>query len=195
MKLNRKGMTLIEIIISVGLISLVMVFLLRLLVDIRKEQADTAVAYKDSTSRNEIITLIQNELEDQQLISFDFANIDDRKVSINIGAEGSNVITKTLTITIGEDYKSLSLVIPDKETRKWTFADETARYEICGIQSEYVTGDNVNSHYYTRLLIPVVFSSSKEDSSSYDIEVSYIGKKFSGIVPGSFQKERNCSAE
>lgn len=192
MKLDRKGMTLIEIIISVGLISLVMIFLLRLLVDIRKEQADTAVAYKDSTSRNEIITLIQNELKDQQLISFGFSG---RTLRINIGAEGSSAITKTLTITIGNDDKSLSLAIPGAETRKWTFADETARYEVCGIQSEYVTGDHANSHYYTRLLIPVVFSSSKEDSSSYDIEVSYIGKKFSGIQESSFQKVRSCPEE
>ncbi len=66
-KLDNKGMTLVEIIVSVVLISIVLVFLFRLLVDLRNETSNNNYAYNNQVNKAEIVYNVQNDLHRYEL--------------------------------------------------------------------------------------------------------------------------------
>ncbi len=69
--LNNKGMTLVEIILSIGLVSIVMVQVLNLLVDLKDEQILGQDKTNDLTNRSIIIKTIEDEFTDNQIYSIE----------------------------------------------------------------------------------------------------------------------------
>ena len=60
--LNKKGTTLAEVIISIALISVVLVFMIRLLIDLNNMQTNTTYATGNQVNRAEILRMIGNDL-------------------------------------------------------------------------------------------------------------------------------------
>ena len=60
--LNKKGFTMVELMVSISLISLIMIFLVKILVDVRYEGTNEIYDVKDQISRAEIIKTIQNDI-------------------------------------------------------------------------------------------------------------------------------------
>lgn len=179
MKLNQKGMTLVEIIISVGLIAMVMVFLFKILVDIRHESTISSTNTKDMVNRTEIISKIQDQIIDDEL----------REITIT-----GNANERTITLTTST--KKLEIKATEKQIhfgdQTWELQDSNATYDLCHIATELVEdGSKPNSHFYVRLLIPVT-SNHDEAHSPYDIEISYIGKKYSGFDKSNYESSNRC---
>lgn len=65
---NKKGFTMVEMMISIALISIVMVFLVKLLVDVRYDGTNELYDTKDQISRAEIIKTIENDLKDRIIV-------------------------------------------------------------------------------------------------------------------------------
>src|SRR5574344_2183259 len=61
-KLNKKGVTLIELIISMVLISVVMVFMYRLLININNEITNSTFAIDNQQNRLEIIDTVEEDI-------------------------------------------------------------------------------------------------------------------------------------
>ena len=59
---NKKGITLVEIIISVGLISVVMLFLFNLLLDMEYEDRHSSYLKENQVNRATIIKTVQEDL-------------------------------------------------------------------------------------------------------------------------------------
>ena len=62
MKLNNKGMSLVELLASIILISIVLVFLFQLLIDLKNETDNNNFAYNNQVNRTEAIYTIQKDL-------------------------------------------------------------------------------------------------------------------------------------
>ena len=69
MKLNNKGITLVEIIISVVLISIVLVFLFSLLIQVNNENADNEVKSSYLVNQSTFIKQIEEDFLDYKLVN------------------------------------------------------------------------------------------------------------------------------
>ena len=68
-KLNNKGNTLIELIISIALMSVVLVSMIRLLVDLNNTNTNSVYAKNNEVVRSEIIRAIETDLNNYKLIT------------------------------------------------------------------------------------------------------------------------------
>ena len=67
--MNKKGFTLIEVIVSIGLISIVMLLLFQLLLDIQYESNHTSYAKENQVNRATVIETVQKDLMNNTLAS------------------------------------------------------------------------------------------------------------------------------
>ena len=65
--MNNKGSTLLELIISIALISVILVFMVRLLVDLNDSETNNKYAKKNQVIRAEILRTIENDLQNKIL--------------------------------------------------------------------------------------------------------------------------------
>ena len=61
--MNKKGFTMTELIVSIAIIAVVMIFLVNLLVDIKYDKTNELYDTKNQINRAEIIKTIQNDLD------------------------------------------------------------------------------------------------------------------------------------
>ncbi len=121
MKLNNKGMTLVELIISVALISVVVGFLFKILLDVKYEKDNVGYAANNQTNRAELINMIQSAILENGLIEVTY-NVEEEneiKLEHNYGY---------ITLNISNDRKTLTY---QEENRSWTIED--AGYTFGGI--------------------------------------------------------------
>ena len=137
MKLNKNGMTLVELIISVALLSVVLSFLFKILLDVKYESDESGFAISNQVNRAEIIKEIQNDLIYSDGIKSISIDNDTNKVAITLPDD------TTKYVTIGTDLKTLTY-----EDKKWTIRD--ANYEFGDIELV------VMHSCYVKVKIPVL---------------------------------------
>ena len=117
-KLNNKGNTLIELIISIALMSVVLVSMVRLLVDLNNTNTNNVYAKNNEVVRSEIIRAIETDLNNYKLSNInDLSNEEsDGAIKINLIFKGRHAILTAKKNTIA--YKSV-----DGKVRKWTMKD------------------------------------------------------------------------
>lgn len=105
MRLNNKGTTIIELVISVALLAIVLIFMYQLLNNITFEKNTEYFASKNQEQRIEIIDAIEEMLDYSGGINtYTSGN------SINIHITGSTITVGTQTWNIGDyDFGSLSI--------------------------------------------------------------------------------------
>ena len=156
MKLNNKGLTLIELLISIALVSIVMGFMFKLLSDAQDARNNNSFAIENQINRNEIIKTIQNDLTSYKIEE--------------ITNEGNNIITfsyedelipqneKDFNLTVSSDSISYQTMEKNKDNqlekvnKKWTMKECTLGDIIFMTDSEnniiniripvYTTNDN-----------------------------------------------------
>lgn len=136
MRLNRKGMTLVELIISVALLSVVLGFLFKILLDVKYESDDAGFAIANQANRAEIIKEIQNDLIDYGGVQ-NIAVLEKKVFLIFLDNSVAN------DIRISNDNKTITY-----KTKSWTIKDDN--YEFGTISLE-----NINS-CYAKLTIPIL---------------------------------------
>lgn len=123
MKLNKKGVTLVELVVSISLISMVLVFLLRLLIQLREmdDKSLKMLEYQEKTSL--IIKYVQDEIKDYNDCNFSLPSntleIICPNEDVNMKLEKSK---DTITIKNG--------VGNDAETKKYIFPNDAKIGEI-----------------------------------------------------------------
>jgi len=196
--MNKKGVTLVEVIISVGLISVVMLFLFNLLIDIQYEDAHTSYAKENQINRASIIKTIQQDFIDYSLqditmtgddssktFTFTFSNTSSKNLVVNrstisYGGEVWNIETKD------EAYFDISKIVL-KKFPNYSSDVCTLRYNIdsngdgvCDINCEKDGNiTNRDEHYqvcsdyeFFRVIIPVSTQDLANDID--DIELFYL---------------------
>ena len=110
MKLNKNGTTLVELIVSIALLSIVMVFMFKLLADLNNDKYNNDFALDNQVIRAEIIKTIEEDLKTK--------NLD------NVYKKGDNQINFYFGPNNNDFYSLIkegnSLIFNGSTRRKWT---------------------------------------------------------------------------
>lgn len=176
--MNKKGITLVEVIISIGLISVVMLFLFNLLIDMQYEEEHASFSKKNQLNRAAMIKEIQE----------DFMHLNLQKITKNGNTGRVEIVLEYATVA------KIITVTPNainyNNEESWDMADENASFDLahivittsitnetCSTVFNANTNQNeqVCSSYQTiKLVIPVV--NGEKENIQDDIELFYIRK-------------------
>ena len=146
--MNNKGTTLIEVMISVALIAIIMVFMFTLLVDLKNEESLSTKKSADALNRSAIIHLIQNDIISRGIKTLTFCN-DATDVC------DANHLYYTFNF---QDNTSKKLIAYNNyfvyDNEKWTLS--SGKYELSNMQYCFkndVSSNGVTSPYYYYMLL------------------------------------------
>lgn len=119
--MNKKGFTMTELIVSIAIIAVVMIFLVNLLVDIRYDKKNELYDTKNQINRAEIIKTIQNDLDGRVITGITDTGSSSNNLVVNITTDDNS------PHTIKADSNHISYTSGEKTT-KWSLEknnDET----------------------------------------------------------------------
>ena len=180
MKLNNKGVTLIELLISVVLVSIIMGFMYKLLLDVTNMQTNDSFATNNQLKRNEIIKTIENDL------------IDENVGQPTLSTSGSvttitynNSTNKSYSIKVYSDkieYKKYNSLTQNNSTcfKTYTWTAKDCSYDFENASTSYIVD---NSIYIGNIHINV-FTDNDANSDCTgcknniidDIDIHFVGK-------------------
>lgn len=114
--MNKKGFTMTELIVSIAIIAVVMIFLVNLLVDIRYDKKNELYDTKNQINRAEIIKTIQNDL--------------DGKVITGITDTGSSSNNLVVNITTNDNDNSNHIIKADSNHISYTSNNKTTKWSL-----------------------------------------------------------------
>lgn len=142
--LNKKGMTLLEIVISIALISVVMLFLFSLLNDIQYESKHTSYAKDFLVSRATIIKDVEEDILNNNITNVIQVNVDANKTTLNF--------------FVGSDPSNMNLEVESKKITYKNAAGEKESYSLSKDNDEEVfdfANIKINSYAGSKIYKPV----------------------------------------
>ena len=173
MKKYSKGTTLIEIMISVLLISFIMVFLFNILINMKEEYNLTAKKSEDSLNRSSYTRIIQNDLIENQVVGVTKCNTGNICLTLKLKNSAGTTVNKTLSIyekSIVYDGELWELV-----GGKYDISNAVFNYSVAETDPNKLSQPNVVNYHLLKFIVPVkhdVFSNRK-----LDFELVNIGKE------------------
>ena len=165
-KMNNKGSTLLELIISIALISVILVFMVRLLVDLNDSETNNKYAKKNQVIRAEILRTIENDLQNKII-----TDIRDNSTTSNLIITFKFDDNKESNINVLKD--KLTYKNTDGKTRTWTLKE--GYFDITQSPVDFSQDENI---YSLIIDIPVYttneFNTKNNNNLLDDISVSYI---------------------
>lgn len=171
---NNKGITLVELIISMALISIIVVFLFRLLVDVKYYDNTRNYDRSNAQKRAIIISRVEKDFLERGL-----SGLTDRSSSSNIVIDFTYLDGTNATLTFSKDsggyfvnYKNSS------EEEKWyvDMDNESTKLNFNCVNYSFITAPDSNEYFVIRFSIPVVALNGSPNIID-DFEFSYVGKK------------------
>lgn len=178
MKLNKKGISLMELLVSIILISIVLVFLFQILTDLKDETSNNDYAYSNQVNRMEIIKTIEDDLTKYDLIgvkdeTYELGYI---KITFDYHPEESH-LQSSLMIKKENDKDVVTYTNVLGEKNSWTM--QGAEVSNCYEFLYYKENENSTNHYL-KIHIPVYNKPYHEDNCEKknnpvdDIEITYL---------------------
>jgi len=184
MKLNNKGITIVEIIISVALISIVLIFLFNLLIQVNNENDDNNIRSSYLVNQSAFIKQIEEDFIDQELSSGTKCISDDLSITETTGKLVLPRIYENTFITTGNDINIKCL--------KFTYKDNHNSYvfiykRIDGTSFKTILSYYNNDFKQTEELEDFIW----KDNLGYDVidEDSTALKSYSLPIVGPDQKD------
>ena len=171
--LNKKGVTLAEVIISIALISVVLVFMVKLLIELNNAETNTTYAGGNQIVRAEILRTINNDLLNKTLVnvSDNNSNKDNLMITFRFSDNSYSVINATKSTLDYNIYNSSGVL---QSNRSWDLLD-------CNI---YVDEANVyymkDQNIFTMTIDIEIHTVNERNDHDFnnpidDISISYIG--------------------
>ena len=174
---NKKGITLTELIISIALISIVIMFLFRLLVDVRYSNNNTDFNRENQQTRAIILKTVQKDFLEKKLVGMRVTNAN------------ANQITFTFTYASGEVGRFIIGQEGNEQfisyqnnggTEKWFVKKENSisKYNLrcISFETENIFNNVGGEFYRLKISIPMVVSRESKNFID-DLEFFYIGEK------------------
>ena len=121
--MNKKGFTMTELIVSIAIIAVVMIFLVNLLVDIRYDKKNELYDTKNQINRAEIIKTIQNDLDGKIIKDI----TDDTEIdSTDTGSDSNNLVVNIITT----DDNSPHIIKADSNHIYYTSNNKTTKWSL-----------------------------------------------------------------
>ena len=155
--MNKKGFTMVELMVSISIIAIVMVFLVKLLIDAKYDVNNEFYDTTDQVDRAEIIKTIQNDLAPKEIISINSSGSNNNTLVINfVTAEGNNTIAAKKNNNKEElTYTSNSV------SKKWTLKTKNKETFIQKTNIKYNVFKNGLNDYVITVNIPIIIDDSK----------------------------------
>ena len=158
---NKKGLTLVELLISIVLVGIVIVFIFELLNDLKTEADNTDYALANQFNHIEIVNAIENDLNHYTLFDIveksnsnnnNFLNLE--FVFWNIDSTNSEKVIATLTTYKNENDKYfVEYTNYDQETTTWEMKDAI----IDPVEEFSYRKDSNSNSIYFRFFILICF--------------------------------------
>ncbi len=158
--MNKKGITIIELLVSISLVSIVLLLLLRVMFSLNNINNASNYASSDEISRTTIIKNIEN----------DFLNFKLKDLEIN------KLANKTEINLFYENNTEEKIIIKEKElTYKDTYSLETnkAYYDL----EPVIIKQALDEDYYLIMIKIKVLMEDEKDAEKDDIVLTYVGLK------------------
>jgi prepilin-type N-terminal cleavage/methylation domain-containing protein len=157
--MKNKGFTMTELMVSIVIIAVVMVFLTRLLVDVRYDFSNELYDTSNTINRAEIIKTVQNDMNGKIITGINDNDSSDNKLIINLITSDNS----TGTITVQKDYFTYKTINGD--TKKWKLEKNSNETYIKTTNIDYEvirsTGSDADQNdYLITINIPVIVDSS-----------------------------------
>lgn len=178
---NNHGITLIELIISIALISIVIMFLFRLLVDVRYSDNHTDFNRANQQTRAIIIKTIQQDFLERKLVGVTDQNTslysDQLVVDFTYGDGTTGTLRVSTDASSGKQFLSYRNA---NGTEKWWLEQENSstilNTHCVPFFSKFKSTDtDLGEFFYIEFTIPVRVSLEKENYID-DLEFFYIGE-------------------
>lgn len=157
--MNKKGFTILELLISIALISVVLLLLLRVMMALEAINHDKSYASDDEIARTEIIGNIEQDFLDYHLNGLQIKRQDEKMIlTLFMDQE------KTIII----DNKSLTY-----DNEKYSLKSTNATYGSC---LTYQYQELENDYYLVSIVIPV-YIDGENTTVKDDLELTYLGLK------------------
>ncbi len=170
--MNKRGVTILELLISITLISIVTLLLLRVIMSLGKINNDDTYASSDEINRTTIIKTIEHDFLDLKLNGLKINKNKDQTI-INWQYENEN---KELII------KKQELVYDDNV---YQLKSNNASYDIC----PKITYLDLDDDYYLIKIEIAVLIDNKNTTLNDDIVLTYLGLK---KINNSYQITNVC---
>lgn len=179
---NKKGVTLLEVMVSLTLISIVMIILMGLLSDLKNEDSLSGTRNKDAINRATIINIIENDFINKEIQSVE--GCDESTSEICLKFSFKNNETKKLVIFSANSSDENDYLIYDNE--KWEL--EYGKYDFERFSYCYIDSINPNQkdslYYFLKIELPVKATTSSK--RNYNLLLTSIGKKNALLNQNSF---------
>ena len=158
--MNKKGFTMTELIVSIAIIAVVMIFLVNLLVDIRYDKKNELYDTKNQINRAEIIKTIQNDLDGKVITDVTDRESSLKKLVVNIKTNDNN------THTIQADNNHISYISSSGKKTKWSLEknnDETY-IKTSDVELKVIKCPNLTCDSNDKIIIiniPIIVDKSK----------------------------------
>lgn len=172
--MNKKGTTLAELIISIALISVVLLFMIKLLIDLNDAEANNTYAKDNQINRAEILRMIGNDLNNKNIASINDSGSNETKLVINIE------FTDRTISTIEAEEKKIKYTDSDGKNRTWNIEGGTIYTKKANVY--YMKDNNDSGKNYYSLSIDIEIHTTNEENKLCnnntldDIIINYIGK-------------------
>ena len=184
--LSKKGFTMVELMVSISIIAIVMIFLVKLLVDAKYDVTNELYNTSDQINRAEIIKTIENDLNNKSITRIQkdtSADMSKYKLALDIVTD--NGTGKIKICKVDNDsckVDDLEYKTTGGSTRKWTLKGKTngAKYDVA--KAEYQVLKNNLNEYAITINIPVIIDENKKDSQMDNIILTFYGE---GQIPGT----------
>lgn len=172
MKLNKNGMTLIELAITVSLMSVVLLFLYSMLFNFNKKDQTRDFSAENHNHKLEILNEIQKDLMYSTLDNIAITKSSD---SVNVRWNYINSYYSNLKITKVEDEYKIEFRSRDDLKTNWTYKSVDINLDDIYICQNPIEGNL----WYVKLIIQVYTDNEKNKEGSNnlldDLVVSYMG--------------------
>lgn len=169
--MNKKGVTILELLISISLTSIVVILLLRVIFSLNKINNNENYASSDEINRTEIIKNIESDFLKYRLNGL---SINNNKITFKYMDTTKDLIINSNNIT----YNDI----------KYSLESKDASYDSC-ILYNYL---DLNDDYYLMTITISVLINDKNTTPDDDLTLTYIGLK---NATTSYPENYTCSTK
>lgn len=170
--MNKRGITLVEFIVSLALVSIVMIFLFNLLLDVQYNAKHGDFAKDNQMNRASILRTVMDDFNNLGLIGLRDESTSSSQLKLVFlyqSGDEKNLIVEEKKISYGDEVWSMKS------------NNSTTKYQTNCIPFHYTsknntcTGENCSDYFSFHLRIPVVMQHQK-DNQMDDLDFFYIGR-------------------
>ena len=201
--MDKKGFTMTELMVSIAIIAVVMVFLVKMLIDVRYDNRNELYDTKNQINRAEIIKTIQNDLDKKIIASINDSGSDDNKLVININTDYNTTATIEAVTQDGEEY--IKYKSTSNKNYKWMIERNNKETYIkkndivlsvieCSNEGKKETEPNCDTQdKIIRINIPIIIDNSTlrrdNDSQMDNIILTFYNYSYYGIESTTLNPE------